>query len=116
MLGGITLAGLGIVDIRKLAALLKRPVLVVTRRDTQQSPLADDLRAAKLAERIAIVECTPQAVQVEDGLFLASAGAMLHQAVQLLCATLKKARVPEPLRLAHLIGSALVRGESYGRV
>ena len=31
-------------------------------------------------------------------------------------ATLGKAQLPEPLRIAHLIAAALVSGESRGRV
>jgi endonuclease V-like protein UPF0215 family len=31
-------------------------------------------------------------------------------------ATIAKSRLPEPLRLAHLIGQAIVLGESRGRV
>ena len=40
-LGGITIAGLGIVDITALASRLDLPVLSVTRRDTSTSDLAN---------------------------------------------------------------------------
>jgi endonuclease V-like protein UPF0215 family len=38
------------------------------------------------------------------------------RATELIESTLHKSRMPEPLRLAHLIAGALVRGQSHGRV
>ncbi len=116
VLGGITLAGLGLVDLPALAARLGVPVLAATRRDTAGSDLADALRAAGLEDRLAILDRAPPARRVEDGLYVACAGIDAHGAARLIRATLGKARMPEPLRLAHLIGAALVRGASRGRV
>ena len=116
VLGGITIAGLGIVDMVELAQRLELPVIAVTRRDTSKSELSRALLAARLGERIEILERAPPAQQLEDGLFVACAGIEDRVAGQLVRATLGKAKLPEPLRLAHLIGAALVRGQSRGRV
>ena len=56
ILGGITIAGLGIVDLAALADRLVLPVLVVTRRNPAGSDLADALRAAGLSGRLAVLE------------------------------------------------------------
>jgi endonuclease V-like protein UPF0215 family len=116
ILGGITLAGLGIVDVSALASHLSRPVLVVNRRDPGSSRLAAALESAGAPERIAIVDRTPRAVRVHDGLYLAFAGIAQAEAQAILRASLGKAMLPEPLRVAHLIARALVKGESIGRV
>lgn len=116
LLGGITLAGLGIVDVRELARGLERPVLVVTRRRPSNGPLCEALRAAGRSDRIALVERAPRASRIADGLYVAQAGATPSQAALLARATLRKSQLPEPLRIAHLIGRALVLGESRGRV
>ena len=116
VLGGITIAGLGVVDVAALAAGLGCPVLVATRRDTAASTLASALRTAGMADRVAVVERTPPASEVASGLFVACAGTSQAEAARLVRATLGKANVPEPLRVAHLIGAALVRGTSHGRV
>jgi endonuclease V-like protein UPF0215 family len=116
MLGGITLAGLGIVDAEALAERLSLPVLIAGRRDPERSRLVEALASAGLAERAPLVDRAPDAVRVDDGLYLAFAGIGEADAVALLRASLGKARLPEPLRLAHLIGRALVTGESIGRV
>ena len=116
ILGGITIAGLGIIDLMALAERLGIAVLAVTRHNPARSELADALRAARLTDRLSLLERIPQAYGVGDGLFLAHAGATRVEAERLLAATLGKARLPEPLRVAHLIGQAFVLRESRGRV
>ncbi len=116
ILGGITIAGLGIVDLTELAGRLGLPVLAVTRRNPAGSDLADALRAAGLSGRLTLLERIPRAFGVGEGLYLAHAGASRLEAERLVTATLGKARLPEPLRVAHLIGQALALGESRGRV
>jgi endonuclease V-like protein UPF0215 family len=116
LLGGITIAGLGVVDVEELARRLTRPVLVVTRREPSDAQLAEALAAAGLADRIPILAGSPRARRVADGLFLAQAGATAEDAAHLVRAALGKAQLPEPLRVAHLVGRALVLGESRGRV
>lgn len=116
LLGGITIAGLGVVDVAALAAALELPVLVVTRRDPSRNRLGEALVAAGLAERIAVIERAPPAEQTPWGVWLARAGIERPGAEALLRSTLRKSKFPEPLRVAHLIGRALVDGESRGRV
>ncbi len=115
LLGGITLAGLGVVDVPALARRLSKPVLVATRRPPSDDPLVQALRTAGLEERIPIVERSPRARRIADGLFLACAGCTEHEANELVAACLRKASFPEPLRVAHLVARALVLGESRGR-
>lgn len=116
ILGGITLAGLGVVDLEELAGRLGTPVCAVTRRETGKSRVAEALIAAGLAARLGIAHRSPRAMQVRPGLHVAFAGIDWARALPLIEATLRKSRMPEPLRLAHLIGSALERGQSRGRV
>jgi len=116
VLGGITIAGLAVVDVALLSDRLGLPVLVVNRRDPEKTRLREALEAAGVPERWALVERAPAAVRVGDGLYLAAAGVERDAAMALVRAALAKSRVPEPLRVAHLIAHALVRGESRGRV
>lgn len=116
VLGGITIAGLGLVDLGGLSAALDVPVLAVTRRDTASSAVGRALVAAGLEDRLAILHRTPPARRVDDGLYVASEGADLEWAAGILRATRHRAQLPEPLRIAHLIAAALVRGQSKGRV
>ncbi|MGH9887477.1 MAG: DUF99 family protein [bacterium] len=115
-LGGITFAGLGVIDVRALGEALRVPILVVTRRPPDNPRLRDALEAAGLLDRFAIAERSPLPVRTDDGVYLACAGADPDEALALLRATQGKAKLPEPLRIAHLIATAFVRGESHGRV
>jgi len=115
LLGGITIAGLAVVDVHALHARLGLPVLVATRRDPARSRVGEALEAAGHADRLAIVQRTPPALACGPGLFLAAAGTTAEEARRILRATLRKAALPEPLRIAHLVARALVDGESRGR-
>lgn len=116
VLGGITIAGLAVVDIERLSEALELPVLVVNRKDPRQHRLAGALESAGLADRLEVVDRTPASLPVSNGLHLACAGTSPEEAARLIDASRRKGEMPEPLRLAHLIASAVVRGESRGRV
>jgi endonuclease V-like protein UPF0215 family len=116
VLGGISLAGLGLIDLPELARRLGIPVLAVTRREPAKSRISRALTAASLTERLAIARRSPAAVRVRPGLYVAFAGIEAAGATNLIEATLRKSRMPEPLRVAHMIAGALERGQSHGRV
>jgi endonuclease V-like protein UPF0215 family len=116
ILGGVTIAGLGIIDISTLAERLGLAVLVVTRHNPARSELDSALRAAGLLDRLGVLERIPPAYGLGEGLYLAHAGVTRVEAERLLVATLGKSKLPEPLRVAHLIGQAIVLRESRGRV
>ena len=116
VLGGITMAGLGVVDLTELAETLALPVLSVTRRDPREHRLQHALQSAGLEDRIALVDRAPDAVQARPGLYVAHAGIERRAALDLVRASARKSHFPEPLRVAHLIAAAIARGESRGRV
>ena len=115
-LGGITLAGLALVDVRALSDALQVPVLVVTRRPPDNARLREALAAAGLGARFPIAERSPEAFATGEGVWLAHAGNERDGALALLRASRGKSKLPEALRIAHLVATALVRGESHGRV
>jgi uncharacterized protein len=61
ILGGITVAGLGIIDVTALAQRLGLAVLVVTRHNPARSELANALKAAGLHDRLSLLERIPRA-------------------------------------------------------
>ncbi len=112
--GGITIAGLALLDAPELARRTGLPVLVVNRRKPEDAALISALETAGLAHRRAALERAPQAFPV-DGLHVAQAGSDAETAAALVRASRGKSELPEPLRLAHLIARAVARGESRGR-
>lgn len=115
VLGGITIAGLGVVDISSLSREVGVPVMAVNRKNPANHRLHDALRAAGLPERMEVVDRTPGAVRLPAGVWLSCAGTDPDAAANLVSACTAKAVLPEPLRLAHLIARAVSTGESRGR-
>ncbi len=116
VLGGITIAGLGVIDIRALSDRLALPVLVFNRKNPARSAVCSALRSAGHADRIAIVERTPVAIELGSGRYLSWAGVDERTARHLLAVSAHKSNYPEAIRIAHLIGKAIVDGESRGSV
>ncbi len=116
VLGGITIAGLSVVDVPALAEATGLPVMAVGRRPPRDEALVAALETAGLAERARIVARTPAAKPVSEGLYAACAGLPDDVAAAWLRAACRKSALPEPLRLAHLIAAAIANGSSRGRV
>ena len=91
ILGGISIAGLGLIDVPRLAERIRRAVLVVNRKDPSTSALGEALRAAGLTDRIEILERTPAAIRIREGLHLAWSGCAQREAEAILRASLGKA-------------------------
>jgi endonuclease V-like protein UPF0215 family len=115
VLGGITIAGLAVVDLGELAERLGLPVLSVTRKQPRNEELARALRTAGLEHRVALLERSPTPFRVSDNLYAAAARVEPDAARALLEACRRKGELPEPLRLAHLVAAAEANGQSRGR-
>jgi endonuclease V-like protein UPF0215 family len=116
MLQGIAFAGFNVVDVHALHAALALPVLVVARRKPDLRAIRDALlsrvpggaRKWKLIEKAGPME--PLA-----GVWVQRAGLSSTEAEAALARFTTVSRVPEPLRVAHLVASGFMLGESRGR-
>jgi endonuclease V-like protein UPF0215 family len=118
VVGGITIAGLAVIDLAGLAATLALPVISVVRRDPSGNRVADALCAAPLHdrnERLDTLHRTPPARAMSGGPYFSCAGIEAERAEAWLRATRQKSDFPEALRLAHLIAGAVATGQSRGR-
>jgi len=119
MVDGIALAGFNVLDIDQLHSELEIPVLTVTRDPPDfarmQAALMkyfpdwrDRLRLMKRHELRKIpTEHKP--------LYASGLGLEWREFEELVRVTTVRGAVPEPLRMAHLIATAMVKGESHGR-
>ena len=116
LLQGIAVAGFNVVDVWRLHRALEVPVLVVARRLPKLASIKRALRRTglgwqrkwRLIERAGLM-------QPLGGIFVQPIGLELAQARQLLSATTLHGKIPEPLRLAHLIAGGVTAGASRGR-
>lgn len=112
---GITMGGLGLVDLEALHAGLGVPAIAVMRRPPDLARFAASLsRYPDVEARLAIV-ARAGPIHVEAGFVFQCVGTTPGTAVRLLRALTDTGRVPEPLRLAHLVGAAVATGQSGRR-
>lgn len=120
IIDGIALGGFNIVDIQRLSESLGMPVITVTRD-------VPDMRAIEAAlskyfddwkERISRISSVP-VIKIEaekKPIFVSYAGTEPDQVREILRVTTVRGSIPEPIRMAHIIASGVVRGESRGKV
>src|SRR6266850_1198582 len=74
LFGGITLAGLAVLDSASLARELGAPVVVVNRKGRSDEPLRGALAVAGFADRAALLESAPPSFALSGGLHASIAG------------------------------------------
>ncbi|HIJ98368.1 TPA: DUF99 family protein [archaeon] len=119
MLDGLTFGGMNFVDIHKLNDKTGLPVIVVNRRRPRFEKIKNALKHFKdSAQRWKFIEKAGEIQQVNIGnhnLYIQTAGIMVEDAQKILKLSCTRAKIPEPLRVAHLIAAGIVKGESKGR-
>ncbi len=119
MTQGITFGGFNILDMKKLYEKVKKPIIVISRKrpnlESMLSALKNhfpDWRArAKLLTEVEIED-------VKNGrytLHIQRVGADIDTVLEIIRKFTVRGAVPEPLRVAHLMASALKLGESKGK-
>jgi endonuclease V-like protein UPF0215 family len=122
MVDGVTFGGFNVIDIQEIFRQTDMPVIVVSRKLPDFSRVKKALknlpdwrerwRMLRTAGKIHQVRSKPRAAPV----CVQVAGINLADAEQIVKLTSTRSLVPEPLRVAHLIATGIVRGESVGRV
>ena len=115
LLGGIAVAGFNVVDIHALAEALGRPVVVVARRPPRYAAIRRALEHLRDGERKWSLIQAAGPMEPVQGIFVQRAGISLPDTAAMLAATTLHGKMPEPLRVAHLIAGGVVAGKSRGR-
>jgi endonuclease V-like protein UPF0215 family len=118
MIDGTALGGFNLVDIDVLSKATGIPFCTVTKNRPDMDSMLSALQKhfPDWQRRCEIVERhRPTEVQTKQGqLFVSVAGASISEAGELLRGSTVHGAIPEPLRLSHLIATAMVKGESKG--
>jgi endonuclease V-like protein UPF0215 family len=116
LLQGIAVAGFNVVDMVTLHEALGVPVLAIVRRqpdfDAIRRALFARVRGARRKWRL--IEHAGALDRIR-GVLVQRVGITLDRARDLLAATTLHGKLPEPLRLAHLIAGGVTTGASRGR-
>ncbi|MBP1911388.1 endonuclease dU [Thermococcus stetteri] len=115
LLKGITYAGFNIVDLERLHRETNLPVVVVIRKRPDVLSMEDALRKhfQDAEERITLLRKAPSLVElIPEKLYFQAVGLDEKTAAEVIRVTTRTGFIPEPLRLAHMIASAVMTGES----
>ncbi|OFX21345.1 MAG: hypothetical protein A2V77_07680 [Anaeromyxobacter sp. RBG_16_69_14] len=115
LLDGLGFGGFNLVDLEALSDRLERPCVAVMRRPPDLAAVERALRRLPHAERRLSLIRRAGPVHVRPPFAFQVKGAEPDQVATALARLTDRGNVPEPLRLAHLVGAAVVRGESGRR-
>jgi endonuclease V-like protein UPF0215 family len=115
LLDGLSFGGLNLVDLPALAARLGRPCVAVMRRPPDLAAMERAIRALPRPGRRLALLAAAGAIHREGPFTFQVAGAEPAEIGRALARLTDRGAVPEPLRLAHLVGAAVRRGESGRR-
>lgn len=119
MLDGAAMGGFNVIDVKGLSHELGLPVITISRDPPDLGSISSALKAhfQDWERRYEIISSSRvRPLELPEGrIFIASEGIAEEEADQLVTRCIVRGRLPEPVRLAHIIATAIVRGESRGR-
>ena len=114
-LSGITFGGFNVADIRQIFDRVKIPVVVVMRKKPNFDEIFNALKNVSDAElRREIMVSAGNVFELEN-VFVQLSGCDLKEVETFIQASRLKGNLPECLRIAHMVASAIVHGESKGK-
>lgn len=114
LLNGIAVAGFNVIDIAKLHEETKLGVIVVIRRHPDIKLIHTTLKRLGMNEKIKLLKKAGPIFKHQK-IFFQYAGITEGAAHTILNLTATHSYIPEPIRVAHLVGQGLIFGESKGR-
>jgi len=114
ILDGIAVGGFNVIDVSNLNKKTGIPVIVVMRDYPDFKKIEKALTKLNHEEKIKLLKKAGKVYQLGE-IFVQAIGLSLKQAEEIIDITCTHSLVPEPLRVAHLIASGVVDGESRGR-
>ncbi len=113
-LNGIAVGGLNIIDIQKLHGMTEIPVIATIRKNPDIQKIKKIILTLNQERKVALLENAGPIIRIGK-LYIQCAGIDAQKAADMLRIACRQSILPESVRMAHIIASGIVRGESYGR-
>lgn len=113
-LDGIALGGFNIVDIQQLNKKTNLPVIVVIRHKPDIDTIKKTLIKINKKNKIKLIEKAGEVIKINN-IYAQLKGISKEKAKEILDIVCTRSHIPEPVRIAHLIASGIVKGESRGK-
>lgn len=118
LLDGIAFGGFNVVNIKAIAERTGIPVITIIRKYPDFAGIKATLQKLGMEEKYQLIEIAgePEKATLKSGaIWFQYVGCSKEEAVEIIKITTVHGNVPEPLRIAHIIGQGIVDGESRGR-
>ncbi|UCF50199.1 MAG: DUF99 family protein [Thermoplasmatales archaeon] len=119
LLDGIALGGFNIVDIDSIFISTKLPVITVTRDKPDFNKIEHALKKNFIdwEKRLKLIKkgTIHKVVTSHNPIYVKCSGIDIEEAKEIIKISTIRGVIPEPIRVAHLIASGIIRGESYGK-
>jgi hypothetical protein len=113
-LNGIAVAGFNVINPVVVNKETGIPVIVVIRDYPDYKKIFSALEKLGMQKKISIIQKMPKPVKVNN-VYVQNIGISRKDTLKLLNITCTHSNIPEPLRVAHLVASGIVEGQSRGR-
>ncbi len=113
-LNGISVGGFNVINLFKLHELTGIPIIAVVRDYPNFDEFYGAMEKLQMREKMIWVQQLPKPAKMGK-VHIQPVGIPLKKATELLKVCTSHAEVPECLRIAHIIASGLIDGESRGR-
>ncbi|MFH1788202.1 MAG: DUF99 family protein [Candidatus Altiarchaeota archaeon] len=119
MLDGLGFGGFNLVDIKRVNEETKLPVIVVVRRKPDFKGIDKALdNLPDKDERVGIIKKAGEPVRAETSngkhIYIQYTGINEEDAKEIVRISATRSLIPEPIRVAHLIGQGIILGQSRG--
>jgi len=115
MLKGISVAGFNVIDINLLSKKTKLPVMVVMKERPNLEKITKALEKIPDGKsKMSLIKKAGKITRIGH-LFTQSAGISGNELTEIIKISCTHGKIPEPIRVAHIIASGIVIGESRGR-
>jgi endonuclease V-like protein UPF0215 family len=119
MLDGVALGGFNVVDIEKLYNAIQLPIITVTREEPDIKSIESALKEhfEDWEERLGIIKSGKlhRVKTQHKPIYVKFIGIDFEEVEEILRSSTVLGAIPEPVRVAHLIATGIVLGESHGR-
>ncbi len=119
LIDGVAFCGFNVIDIEKILSETDLPVITITRDKPDFIKIKKALSKNFLdwKDRLNIIE-KGKLYKVDTNfnpIYIKFVGISLKDAKEIITLSTIRGVIPEPIRVAHLIASGIIRGESYGK-
>ena len=114
LINGIAVGGFNIIDIHLLRKKTGIPVMAVSRKKSDAKKLISALEKLKKSKQIKMIKSAGEMIKISH-LFVQTSGLSASEAGEILKIGIRNSKVPEALRVAHLMAGGVITGESKGK-